>query len=222
MLAGLGPETVKRVACAWAANLEYELPADAMTGGWYGDYLELRYRPQGHGDGVARAWVDFGIAMALDVEDDEAGDRAIALRDNVIDRKQGVGGCIKCHAVSTSAAGDNENALIVEWRACDGANSTRNFDFTHGIHLRLLGAQQAQLAESETGCRWCHVLNPEADFAGGFADYDPHGYSSNFKAITKATCTDCHSEGNVREDCQMCHEYHREPSFKMRISSDEE
>ena len=140
----------------------------------------------------------------------------------MIGPKGGVGGCTKCHAVSASAADDNENALVVEWRARDVANSARNLNFTHGIHLRLLDAQEAALGESKKGCRWCHVLNPEADFAGGFADYDPHSYSSNFKAIAKETCAGCHSEGNVREDCQLCHEYHREPSFNIRISRNEE
>lgn len=45
LLAGLNPEVVKRVACAWAANLGYEAPAEASMGGWYGDILELRDMP---------------------------------------------------------------------------------------------------------------------------------------------------------------------------------
>ena len=52
ILAGvIAEELVKRVACAWAANLEYEAPADNALGGWHGDALELRYAPVGHGDG---------------------------------------------------------------------------------------------------------------------------------------------------------------------------
>ncbi|MDP7638073.1 MAG: hypothetical protein QF577_11090, partial [Phycisphaerae bacterium] len=39
LLAGLNPEVTKRMACAWAANLEYELPAEPTFGGWYGDLL---------------------------------------------------------------------------------------------------------------------------------------------------------------------------------------
>jgi hypothetical protein len=217
LLAGLNPESVKRVACAWAANLEYELPAEATMGGWYGDYLELRYRPQGHGDAVARSWIEFSIAAAQGAEDDDVGERAIALRDSLLNPKEGVGGCIKCHAVS--ASGGDEDDLAVEWRARDVERSPKNLDFSHDIHLRLLDAKAAALDSSQKGCRWCHVLDPEADFASGYTDFDAHSYTSNFKAIAKETCADCHSEGNVREDCQLCHDYHREPSFNIRISS---
>ena len=219
LLAGLNPESVKRVACAWAANLEYELPADATMGGWYGDYLELRYRPQGHGDNVATSWIEFAIAAGAAAEDDDAGERAIELRDSMIDPKEGVGGCMKCHAVSAVDEDENENHLVVEWRAREVANSPQNLNFSHGIHLRLLDAKAADLGESQKGCRWCHKLDPEADFASGYDDFDPHSYTSSFSAIAKETCADCHSEGNVREDCQLCHDYHREPSFNIRISS---
>ena len=217
LLAGLNPESVKRVACAWAANLEYELPADATMGGWYGDYLELRYRPQGHGDAVARSWIEFSIAAAQDAEDDDAGERVTALRDSMLNPKEGVGGCIKCHAVSTYD--EDKDDLAVEWRARDVEHSSQNLNFSHGIHLRLLDATAAELDDSQKGCRWCHVLDPEANFASGYTDFDTHSYTSNFKAIAKETCADCHSEGNVREDCQLCHDYHREPSFNIRISS---
>ncbi|MEE2980335.1 MAG: hypothetical protein VYA71_02200 [Pseudomonadota bacterium] len=219
LLAGLNPESVKWVACAWAANLEYELPADATMGGWYGDYLELRYRPQGHGDKVARSWIEFAIAAGREAEDDDAGERAIALRESMIDPKEGVGGCMKCHSVTAIDEENNENDLAVEWRAREVVRSPRNLNFSHGIHLRLFDAKAAQLSESEKGCRWCHVLDPEADFASGYTDFDALSYTSNFKPIAKETCADCHSEGNLREDCQLCHDYHREPSFNIRISS---
>ncbi len=216
LLAGLNPEVTKRLACAWAANLEYELPAEAVLGGWYGDYLELRYRPTGHNDAVSRDWIEFGLASSRDAGDDESGERAVALRDSMIDPKEGVGACAKCHSVN--AATDDENALSMGWRARDVVQPGRNFQFSHGVHLNLLDARITEIGQSGQGCRVCHILDFEADFAAGYDDFDIKSYTSNFKAIDKDTCSDCHSKGNVREQCQLCHDYHREPIFRIRIS----
>jgi hypothetical protein len=220
LLAGLNPEVVKRVACAWAANGEYESPAEPDMGGWFGDSVEIRYRPKGHADPVAASWIEFGIAAARDAGDDESGERAVALRDSLIAGKEGVGACIKCHAVSLASAESAENDLSVEWRA-RGRSSRPYHVFSHDIHIKLLNAGSAKLAEPEKGCRRCHQLNAKADFASGFTDFDPSSFASNFGPITKETCTECHSAKQVRENCQLCHEYHREPSFKMRISQND-
>lgn len=219
LLAGLNPEVTKRLACAWAANLEYELPAEASVGGWYGDFLELRYRPTGHGDAVSKDWIEFGLVSAQDAEDDDPGARAIDLRDSLINPKEGVGACAKCHSVN--AAAEDENILSIGWRARDVMDPGRNFQFSHGVHLNLLDARMTAIGQSGQGCRVCHILDLTADFAAGYGDFDPQGYSSNFKAIVKETCTDCHSKGNVREGCQLCHDYHRKPFFKIRISNNE-
>lgn len=229
LLAGLNPEVVKRLACAWAANLEYEMPAEASLGGWYGDFVELRYRPTGHNDAVSRNWIEFGLASAQitpgdeegdDEEGDgEQGDRAIELRDSLISPKEGVGACAKCHSVNADA--DDENNLSMGWRARDVKDSGRNFQFTHGVHINLLDARMTEISQSGQGCRVCHILDKQADFASGYGDFDPQSYQSNFLAIDKETCTDCHSKGNVREGCQLCHDYHRGPFFKIRISNNE-
>ena len=216
LLAGLNPEIIKRLACAWAANLEYELPAEAAMGGWYGDYLELRYRPAGHGDAVSKNWIEFSLAAAQDAEDDDSGERAIALRDDLIDPKQGVGACAKCHSVNVSM--DEENILSIGWRARDVTDTGKNFKFSHGAHLNVLGARSTAVDQTEQGCRVCHVLNMEADFAGGYDDFDTQTYASNFKAIDKDTCTDCHSTNNVQQGCQLCHDYHRGAAFQIKVS----
>ena len=66
----LSPTLIKEVACAWAANTEYESPSDPDFGGWYGEGVELKYKPMGHGDKVARAWVDFGAISNFDDDED--------------------------------------------------------------------------------------------------------------------------------------------------------
>ena len=222
LLAGLNPEVMKRIACAWAANLEYELPDEATQGGWYGDYLELLYRPLGHNDAVSKAWIEFGLESAQQAGDDESGERTVAMRDSLIDPKAGVGACAKCHSVNAATAEDeDETSLSMGWRARDVLESARNFQFSHGVHINLLNARTTDIAQSGQGCRVCHILDPQADFAAGYGDFDTSSYTSNFKAIDKETCTDCHAKGNVREGCQLCHDYHRKPFFKIRISKNE-
>ena len=217
LLAGLNPEVVKRTACAWASNLEYESPEEAEFGGWYGDYLELSYRPQGHADPVARAWIDFSIAAVAEAEDDEDYERAQEVRWQLLDAKTGVGACMKCHAVSQT--GEDEDALAVEWTYHEGEAASHTI-YAHGPHLSILSAEGADLAASETGCQTCHKFNVEAPYREAFQDSDPHHFESNFLPITKETCASCHAKGEVRQECQLCHVYHTKPGFKLTESQE--
>ena len=113
---------------------------------------------------------------------------------------------------------DDENALSMGWRARDVVQPGRNFQFSHGVHLNLLDARITEIGQSGQGCRVCHILDFKADFAASYGDFDIKSYTSNFKAIDKDTCSDCHAKGNVREGCQLCHDYHREQIFRIRIS----
>ncbi|MGH6720056.1 MAG: hypothetical protein ACREER_12120, partial [Alphaproteobacteria bacterium] len=204
LLSGLSPELAKRVACAWAANVEYEAPADTELGGWYGDYLELGYRPVGHGDAVARAWIE--TALAAVAKGDAAG---AAMLDELIDPKQGVGACTKCHAVR--AAGDG-GGLEVAWRFAGGGRRPYTH-YSHRAHLGLVQAETAAIGTPGIGCRVCHLLDAEADFAASFDDVDPATFAGNFRAIDIATCAKCHAGRAVRADCRLCHRYHLEASF---------
>ncbi|HIM44995.1 MAG TPA: hypothetical protein EYM34_01865, partial [Alphaproteobacteria bacterium] len=110
LLSGLNTELVKRVACAWASNLEYEAPAENALGGWHAEALELRYAPVGHADSVARAWIGFALASSVD-EDDDNADNVEALHEVILDRKEGIGACTKCHAISENEDGTSQ----AEW-----------------------------------------------------------------------------------------------------------
>ena len=213
LLAGLSPETVKQAACAWAANLEYEAPAEAEFGGWYGDGTEIRYRPGGHADPVVKAWLEFAIDAAAGAEDEEDRSRAEAMRNQLLSASDGPGGCIKCHAVSTTSPTDGQNAaadvmLKIEW-ARPGATDRFYTRFAHEPHINLLGPG--------AGCRACHKLDETVDYGKSFKTWDASAFVSNFKAIGIGTCTTCHAKGQVREDCQLCHLYHLEPAFKKRM-----
>ena len=119
LLAGLNAEAARRAACAWAANVEYEAPAEPASGGWYGDFLELKYRPRGHADPVVRAWIEFAAAAVGKAEDEDEADRARELRDSLLSPKDGAGACIKCHAVTAAPAEgetvEDTERVRIEW-----------------------------------------------------------------------------------------------------------
>lgn len=217
MLAGLNPELVKRVACAWASNVEYQPPSDPAFGGWYGDGLELKYRPphsDNHADPVALEWTLFAAASALE-KNEALVDYAAAMRKVVLSRTEGVGACTKCHAVSDTGDG----GLTVEWRFAE--SNTRPFTgFSHPKHLTLVNPAGVNLMNPDAGCRTCHKPNEAAQYQASFDRTDPHHFESNFNAITKETCAQCHNAGQVRQDCKTCHSYHFKPGFDLRMTKD--
>jgi hypothetical protein len=39
--------------------------------------------------------------------------------------------------------------------------------------------------------------------------------------MKKEACAQCHTQGRVRQDCQLCHNYHKEPAFTERVTRNE-
>lgn len=214
LFAGLNPEATKRLACAWAGNLEYELPADAVFGGWFGDLLELIYRPAGHADPVVKAWLDFAVAVG---GEDDAADRADAMRQRLLSAKDGPGACTKCHAVTREA---KDGPLFIEWHYHQDAAQIYRIYF-HERHLDLVNLQGVKLSDPDRGCAFCHKLDVKADFAASFKDHDPYSFASNFASMKKQTCVQCHRENRVPQNCQLCHKYHKQPAFTERVMRNE-
>lgn len=208
LLLGLSPEVVKRLSCAWAANVEYEAPADPEMGGWFGDGLDLLYRPTGHADPVMQGWIEASLEAGA-----TGDEQAAALRDELIGPDEGPGSCVKCHAVK--AVGEDpasEQRLGIAWRF--QRDNDRPYDrYSHRAHINLVQATSASMSTVSVGCRFCHKLNTEADFMASFSDYDPRTFQSNFQGIRIETCAQCHRKDEVRQDCQLCHRYHLEPTF---------
>lgn len=205
MLAGLNPEVIKRTACAWGLNVEYEPPAQASFGGWHADLLEIRYTPVGHKDPVAKSWVDFALTIAPHEKDSEKSERALALRDQMLSPKEGVGGCIKCHAVTAEKTKEGKEFLTVHWGYLGPRNRPYS-KYSHKNHLDILG-------KGDT-CMNCHLLNKDADYLSSFDAFAPGHFVSNFSSIERSTCLECHTEGKVKQNCQLCHVYHFKPGFK--------
>jgi len=215
LLAGLNPEAVKRMACAWASNLEYELPAEPEFGGWYGDFLDLIYRPAGHADPVIKAWLEMAIAAKSD--DEETAERIATMQEELLSAREGAGACIKCHAVTQETEG---GPLKIEWNYHRDTGQSYQ-TYSHGQHLSLVNPQGVKLADPNQGCATCHKIDTKADFASGFTDFNPGTFSSNFSSMKKEACVQCHSKGRVRQDCQLCHDYHKEPGFTDRVTRNE-
>lgn len=205
LLAGLNPEVLKRAACAWGLNLEYEPPAEARFGGWYADMLEIRYQPSGHADPVAKSWVEFALAVSTAQEDDDRTEKAIALREEILSTKRGVGGCVKCHAVTEIKESKGGSRLVMNWRY-ENDDDRPYVRYKHDNHIEILGAKNS--------CSNCHVINQEGDYMASYKEYDPVHWVSNFDPIRKKTCVECHSETQINLECQNCHMYHFKPGFK--------
>ncbi len=220
MLAGLNPEVIKRAACAWGLNLEYDPPAKASFGGWHADLLEVRYTPVDHEDPVALSWIKFALSVVPSGEPDEMKrKRAIAMRDQMLSIKKGVGGCAKCHVVNETVLEGGNKVPYIHW----GYKESKSLSYSRYSHTSHLDVQ----GKGST-CETCHVLNKDAknkpalDKPGSKDKPAPLAFTSNFHAMTRQTCMECHTQGKVRQDCQLCHLYHLEPGFrgKMLLADD--
>jgi hypothetical protein len=197
LLAGLSPEMVTRVTCAWTANAEYEPLNDPDSGsGWTAGEFQVSYKPTGHADPVAKAWIGFALANK-----DAKGDQAAAFSEVMLSPADGPGRCFKCHVAPAA-----ETVLSVTW-AIPRQDARPFTTFDHTPHLNVL--------DSGLGCATCHQSLDKGETLADAAKR-PGPHANEFKPITAAVCADCHREGAVRQDCSLCHKYHVNPSIKKR------
>jgi hypothetical protein len=157
--------------------------------------LEIKYTKPDHADPVLKAWIE--RVAALPTPGDAGGkERLTAARKDLMSASEGPGACIKCHATAGAADGP----LTVSWNYTF-SKARPHTRFEHRPHVDLLGPEKT--------CTSCHKLSASA--ANG---------ATAFQAISQETCTTCHAAGRVREDCQLCHVYHRDHSLMKRMMSD--
>ncbi len=177
-----------------AEAAEVEVLEDTMPeedrmriGGWFREEFALFYRPTGHADSFLRAWLDASAQAP-----GEVARRVFA----ELSAPRALGKCGKCHSVDAAENG----ALRVNWRASRPSPDVHRFTrFDHGPHLNAVGAG---------GCQDCHRPDRWADFMASFDDYDSQSFASNFAAIDKAVCAECHVSQAAGESCTSCHYYH--------------
>jgi hypothetical protein len=128
---------------------------------------------------------------------------AAALKE--LSKPTAAGLCVTCHSIERSAA----NSLVINWRAFDRSAEPRGFTkFSHGPHLLL-----PQL----TDCTHCHAIDDGAAKAAAYTDVDPKRFASDFVAISKRQCTQCHTTNAAGDRCQSCHNYHVEAKESWRL-----
>lgn len=156
-------------------------------GGLYflNDDFTVRYRPTGHGDIFIKSWLDHSIRNGHNELFVDLGKKG-----------SGAGSCLKCHSVEKYE--DNQKAVI-HWKG--KSERIKSFSkFNHQPHLGLVG---------DNGCKTCHKIDSDADYANSFSDTNAWSYKSNFKNINKSTCVECHqSESENNGSCLTCHNYH--------------
>ena len=215
LLSGLSPELVTRIACAWANNYEFVPRIEHELGGWHADEdgLSLRYAPAGHGDGVAKSWINFAL-FSMTEEDDDYANYAESMRQtllfNPIPGKR-FGACTKCHAIL-----DDGGELIIEWRY-RRSEARRYTNYSHNVHFTIFNPEGVSVMDPDRGCRTCHKINDEATYGEAFEQSDSHNFQSNFFPVSLDTCARCHDDEQAPQNCQLCHVYHLEPSVDLRI-----
>ena len=173
---------------------------------------------------MAKGWINFALNNNAD-EDDDNADATQAMHEAILSPKEGIGACTKCHAISEtgetagSTAGDtvaDGRTLQAEWRY--RPSNTRPYTtYSHGAHITLLNPAGVNMMDPESGCQTCHKVNEEAPYREAFGQPDPYHFQSNFFPIDQGTCAQCHSEGQVQQNCQLCHVYHANPGFELKV-----
>ncbi len=162
----------------------------ALGGGWYRLYYTLYYRPAGHADPFLRAWLDVSGSKARD-DNGPAAKLFAALTDPAAP-----GVCAKCHSVDRAADG----ARVVQWFPRWPNREEHGFTtFAHVPHLNLFAMQ---------GCKTCHQIDQQGDFAATYKKGDPNVFAASFKPIKRELCADCHVAGKAPDSCVTCHNYH--------------
>lgn len=205
-------EPAKEEATEEPAELEVIDPVLwAARGGWYQQYGALYYRSTGHADPLIRSWLD-QLAAKVD------SPLFRAQFNEGFDFRSGIestssGSCLKCHAVEEIR---NESGLLsgarIRWNSTGESPGETLTRYDHATHLLL------------TDCRTCHATEtdkpgfitsfPEAadwdESSNWSTKADPFKFISNFKAIRKQTCADCHQADKAGDGCIQCHIYHKD------------
>jgi hypothetical protein len=209
LFAGLGAQTARDIASAWAGKRAAQAGGKEGTPGWAArDNAEGRpalvYVPAGHSDPVLKAWIEHLSAAAHGTDKARRQFAADAL-EALVD-KDAPGACGKCHGAALRAAPPER--VERAWKRA-GREPAPYSKYSHGPHLGLV--------DPDAGCKTCHEMNAESGYARYFnaKPGKPQPYQSNFAGIRKEACVECHQGGQVNSACQVCHAYHLPHRFNL-------
>ena len=156
-----------------------------MAGGWYRQGYAVLYRPSRHADAFLHGWLQLTAAFPSLWAKNLFG---------LLSKPKGPGMCTKCHSLDAG-----KNALRINWHIQPAEPPPGLTRFSHRAHFSLTDAE---------GCTSCHQIDKHADYLASFKGFDPKAFVGNFKPLTKAQCSDCHTEETAGNNCLACHKYH--------------
>ena len=184
-------KVVRTTAIPTSAVENAELSAEDWVshGGWYVQDFTLFYRPSGHNDALLKSLLEL-TAVPKNTHE------VIKLKAfEYLSYEKRTGQCIKCHSIDEVDA-----QVTVNWKAKQYGQLAHQFNrFNHASHFSLL---------TEQGCLSCHQLNESADVMKSFKTRSPFVFESNWRAMEKSRCAQCHNEETGLDTCVLCHNYH--------------
>ncbi len=186
------------ILSAWSKGGTHPQPAKDQAG-WYVEEDELRYRPAGHTDSVAKAWMEFSASIDVQGESkDKADERLTGLRHRLLFGDTSVGRCSWCHAISQKP--ETPGRLTMEWQRphLEAPSYSR---FAHAPHL--------EKDRQEEGCSACHKMTRRTRYDRAFDQFDAATFTSNFRRLSKDNCLECHDGKKAQQSCSTCHVNHR-------------
>lgn len=224
LLSGIPPELLSNAIGKWFPELKPAEPAtqaaaseplrNATTeaaaihydpvGTWSRDEatFSIRYQPAAHADPVLAGWLD-----VLSNSPELLRQPVASAMFKELSSVTAPGLCASCHSIDRTTDG----GLAVNWHAYDRSKEPRPLTkFSHKPHLLL-----PQLSD----CTSCHSINNAADRAAAYAGHDQYAFTSEFAAISKSSCVQCHTTGGAGESCQTCHNYHVDGIEEWRFGS---
>jgi hypothetical protein len=188
---GGGGEEAPAAADAGVTGAEVDAEAWADSGGWYRQDYTIYYSPAGHKDRFLVSWLT--LAARQTAGDTGAETAAIF---SALTAKDAQGACTKCHSIDDQGGRSrhvNFSPITAE------AKRGRFTRFDHEPHLGIVG---------DRGCSTCHETVKGENYLRSYVGGDPHAASSGFAAVKKDVCQTCHTSGETRQDCVLCHAYH--------------
>jgi hypothetical protein len=135
--------------------------------------------------------------------------------NDFLDKQTGPGACGKCHAAGLRTATKTSTGQEWKYAAHDVNAKDQLKPYSHPKHLNV--------RDAGLGCAACHQMSADSKYGKYFTpkQVPVESYESNFAAIRKETCVDCHREGQVASTCQTCHAYHTKHELNVGSSNKE-
>ena len=185
--------TAPQIQVAPVTGIESDVDPEtwAEYGGWYRQDYTIYYRPTGHKDKFIQSWLVLTGPQAP-----KGGTSPAAAVFDYLTSKDAQGACTKCHSVDDIRG----KARVVNFAPASVQSKQGRFtNFVHEPHMGIM---------DNRGCLTCHSLEKNRPYLKSYEQGNPWKFASSFGAVKKELCQTCHTSGEARQDCLLCHKYH--------------